>query len=124
MKTISKWLTAAVGITAVLFIFACNKNNSSNSNPSIPKGESQVSLYMMDGPIQFDSVFIDIRQVLVEVDTATTESAPDVPGQWDPGYCGWGRGPQNKSIIWDTLTITPGLYNLLALRNGTDTLLG
>jgi len=120
----STWLTAAVGVTAVLLIFACNKSNSTNSNPGIPKGQSQVSLYMMDGPIQFDSVLIDIRQVLVEVDTATTQSAPDYPGQWDPGYCGWGRGPSNKSVIWDTLAITPGLYNLLALRNGTDTLLG
>jgi len=123
MKTISAWLTAAVGVTAVLFIFACNKNNSSNSNSSIPKGQSQVSLYMMDGPIQFDSVLIDIRQVVVEVDTATTESAPDYPNQWDNNYCGWGRGPSNKSLVWDTLSITPGIYNLLALRNGTDTLL-
>ncbi len=124
MKTISAWLTAAVGATAVLFIFACNKNNSSNSNPNIPKGQSQVSLYMMDGPIQFDSVLIDIRQVVVEVDTATTESTPDNPGQWGNNYCGWGRGPSNKSLVWDTLSITPGIYNLLALRNGTDTLLG
>jgi hypothetical protein len=124
MKTISAWLTAAVGATAVLFIFACNKNNSSNSNSSIPKGQSQVSLYMMDGPIQFDSVLIDIRQVVVEVDTATTESTPDNPDQWGNNYCGWGRGPSNKSLVWDTLSITPGIYNLLALRNGTDTLLG
>jgi hypothetical protein len=123
MKTISAWLTAATGLTVVLLVFACNKNNSSNSNPNIPKGQSQVSLYMMDGPVQLDSVLIDIRQVLVEVDTATTNSAPDYPNQWGDNWCGFGRGPSNKSVVWDTLSITPGIYNLLALRNGTDTLL-
>jgi Domain of unknown function (DUF4382) len=123
MKTMIAWLTAASGITAVLFIFACNKTSSAKSGSNIPAGQSQLSVYMMDGPIQADSVLLDITQVRVEVDTATTESAADNPNQWDANYCGWGRGPSNKSLIWDTLSITPGIYNLLALRNGTDTLL-
>jgi hypothetical protein len=123
MKTISAWLTAFVGLTALLSIVACHKMNSSNSNPNIPKGESQLSVYMMDAPVQYDSVLINIQQVVVEVDTSTTQSSPDNPRQWDDDWCGWGRGPSNKSVIWDTLNITPGIYNLLALRNGTDTLL-
>ena len=123
MKTATKWLLSASGVTAILLFFACSKNSSSNSNPNIPKGQSQVSLYMMDGPINFDSVLIDIRQVVVEIDTATTQTAADQPNQWDAGYCGFGRSASNKSVIWDTLTVTPGIYNLLALRNGTDTLL-
>jgi hypothetical protein len=123
MKTISSWLTAASGIIAALFIFACNKTSSTKSNSNIPAGQSQLSVYMMDGPIQMDSVLLDITQVRVEVDTATTEGAADNPNQWDANYCGWGRGPSNKSLVWDTLSITPGIYNLLALRNGTDTLL-
>lgn len=123
MKTISSWVTAASGIIAALFIFACNKSSSTKSNSSIPAGQSQLSVYMMDGPIQMDSVFLDITQVRVEVDTATTQGAADNPNQWNSDYCGWGRGPSNKSLIWDTLSITPGIYNLLALRNGTDTLL-
>jgi Domain of unknown function (DUF4382) len=123
MKTATTWLLTASGVTAILLFFACSKNSSSNSNPNIPKGQSQVSLYMMDGPIDFDSVLIDIRQVVVEVDTGTTQNAADQPNQWDAGYCGFGRSASNKSVIWDTLSITPGIYNLLALRNGTDTLL-
>ena len=118
----SVWLTGLVGIT-VLTIVACNKTGSS-SNSNIPPGKSQVSLYMMDGPALFDSVLIDVRQVTVEVDTASRQSDQDQEGEWDEGYCGYGRGPANKSVIWDTLNITPGVYNLLALRNGTDTLLG
>ncbi len=123
MKTASTRLLCASGAAAALLFFACSKSSSSNSNPNIPKGQSQVSLYMMDGPINFDSVLIDIRQVIVEIDTATTQSAADQPNQWDAGYCGFGRSASNKSVIWDTLAITPGIYNLLALRNGTDTLL-
>lgn len=123
MKTISAWLIAASGITAALFIFACNKSSSTKSNATIPAGQSKLSVYMMDGPIQMDSVLLDITQVRVEVDTASTQTTADNPNQWNSNYCGWGRGPSNSSVIWDTLTITPGIYNLLALRNGTDTLL-
>jgi hypothetical protein len=124
MKTVTKWLAATVCATSMLVFFACNKSNNSNSNPNIPKGQSQVSLYMMDGPINFYKVLIDIRQVRVEVDTATTQNAPDQDDQWDNNYCGYHRTASNKSVIWDTLSITPGVYNLLDLRNGADTLLG
>lgn len=115
----------AIGLALMLFLiaYACTKDRSTGSNPNIPAGKSQVSVFMMDAPIAFDSVLIDIRQVVVEVDTAATPNTPDVPGQWDNGYCGWHRDNHNKSLIWDTLNITPGVYNLLALRNGADTLL-
>jgi hypothetical protein len=124
MKTVTKWLASGSVVTAAIFIFAsCSKNNSSSSNPNVPPGKSQMSIYMMDGPIAFAKVMIDIRQVVVEIDTATAQTAPDVDDQWDAGYCGWHRTTSNKSVIWDTLNITPGVYNLLDLRNGTDTLL-
>ncbi|HMI61632.1 MAG TPA: DUF4382 domain-containing protein, partial [Puia sp.] len=123
MKTVKKWLIAGSGITALLLFIACNKNNSSTSNPNIPKGQSQVSVYMMDDPIQLAKVLIDIRQITVEVDTAAKQSDADHDDQWDNNYCGWHRDQSNKSVIWDTLSITPGVYDLLQLRNGTDTLL-
>jgi hypothetical protein len=130
MKTVTKWLTTpqrvvgTLAVVAAVFIFiACNKSNSSNSNPNIPKGQSQVSMYMMDGPMSFYKVLIDIRQVTVEIDTATTQNAADEDDQWDDNYCGFHRTTSNRSVIWDTLSITPGVYNLLDLRNGTDTLL-
>jgi hypothetical protein len=78
---------------------------------------------MMDDPIQFSKVLIDIRQVAVQIDTADQQSDADHDDQWDDGYCGWHRDKSNKSVIWDTLSITPGVYDLLQLRNGTDTLL-
>src|ERR1700744_827617 len=125
MKTKSSWLATATGAAAVFLLIACNKNNNSgNSNPNIPQGKSQVSLFMMDDPIQLSSVLIDIRQVLVEVDTANKQNSPDNNDQWGDDFFGFGRGSSNKSVVWDTLSITPGVYDLLQLRNGTDTLLG
>src|SRR5580698_2926777 len=101
MKTTTKRLLGVSSAAAILLFFACSKSSSSSSNPNIPKGQSQVSLYMMDGPVSFDSVLIDIRQVTVEIDTATTQSAADQPNQWDAGYCGFNRTASNKSVIWD-----------------------
>src|SRR5580704_5667568 len=102
MKTMSGWLTAFVGITTVISIVACNKNNSANSNPNIPKGESQLSVYMTDAPVQYDSVLINVQMVVVEVDTSTKQSDPDDPHQWDDDWCGRGRDRSDKSVIWDT----------------------
>jgi hypothetical protein len=123
MKTVTKWLAAGFGIAALLLFIACNKNSSSSSNPNIPKGQSQVSVYMMDDPIQFSKVLIDIRQITVEVDTAAKQSDPDADDQWDDNYYGEHRDQNHPSVIWDTLSIKPGVYDLLQLRNGTDTLL-
>lgn len=123
MKTVTKWLAAGTGISALLIFFACNKSNSSSSNPNIPKGQSQVSVYMMDDPIAMTKVLIDIRQITVEVDTAAKQTDSDRDDQWDDNYWGWHRDQDHKSVIWDTLSIKPGVYDLLQLRNGTDTLL-
>lgn len=119
MKTNLKWLLAAAGIAMTCIVFtACNKENSL-SNPS-PNGAAQLSVYMMDDPIAFTKVLIDIKQVAVKVDTAAHRDDNDDNHQWNDDYRGCKNG---NSAIWDTLSITPGVYDLLKLRNGTDTLL-
>jgi hypothetical protein len=126
MKTKTKWLAASCGISVLLLIFACNKDmgpsNGSGTN-QVPNGKEKVSVILMDGPVQFDSVLIDIRQVAVEVDTAQNQMAPDNPIFFGFDFFGFGRNRNNPSLIWDTLSITPGIYDLLQLRNGVDTLL-
>jgi Domain of unknown function (DUF4382) len=124
MKTIALRLAACSGVAALLLFISCNKDNSAGSNSGIPAGKSQVSIYMMDGPIDFSKVLVDIRQVVVLIDTSLTQSDVDNPNQWDDNWCGWGRNPNDKSVFWDSLSITPGVYDLLQLRNGIDTLLG
>lgn len=131
MKTVTKRLMTPkrvigtlAGAAAVLVFFACNKSNSSSSNPNIPKGSSQVSAYMLDGPGDFFKVLIDIRQISIEVDTAMKQSDQDNDDQWDDNYDGEHRDADHKSVIWDTLSIAPGVYDILSLRNGVDTLIG
>jgi hypothetical protein len=124
MKTAAKWLAVGSSMALLFFIYSCSKENSSGSNANIPPGQSRLSVYMMDDPVSFYKVLIDIRQVAVEIDTATGQDSPDNNDQWNNNYCGFGRNEHNRSVIWDTLDITPGVYNLLDLRNGTDTLLG
>jgi hypothetical protein len=123
MKTASKWLAAGCGITAILVFLACNKNNSSGSNPNIPAGKSQLSVFMMDDPSQFTKVLIDIRQVVIEIDTSAKQTDPDADDEWDDSFHGEHHDNDHSSVIWDTLSIKPGVYDLLSLRNGTDTLL-
>ena len=124
MKTVTKRLVAACGVTAVLLFFACKKENSSSSNPNIPKGQSQLSVALTDGPGDFFKVLIDIRQIAIQVDTASKQKDEDNDDQWDDDYNGEHRDAGHKSVIWDTLSIKPGVYDLLSLRNGVDTLIG
>ncbi|HEY4150438.1 MAG TPA: DUF4382 domain-containing protein [Chitinophagaceae bacterium] len=119
MKTKTTWLAAGAGsLIACMLFFACKKDNSASSN--IPSGKAQMSIVMMDAPISFYKVLIDIKQVAVLIDTAAGHNDPDLPHEWDNDY----RGCHNSNtLIWDTLSVTPGVYDLLQLRNGTDTLL-
>jgi hypothetical protein len=124
MKTSANWLAWGSGIAFLFLVYSCSKDNSSGSSAGVPPGESKVSVFLTDAPASFYKVMVDIKQVAVEIDTAASQNSQDVPGQWDDNYCGFGRRADNKSLIWDTLDITPGVYNLLDLQNGTDTLLG
>jgi hypothetical protein len=124
MKTTTKWLAASCGILILILFLDCNKENSSpGANQAIPPGKERISVVLMDDPVQFDSVLIDIRQVAVEVDTGQHQGDPDDPDCWDDDFFGFGRHHENSSVLWDTLTVTPGVYDLLQLRNGMDTLL-
>lgn len=110
---------------AVLFFLACNKSNSTGSNPNIPPGKSQLTISMMDGPVSFKKVLIDIRQVAVLIDTSSKQSDADEDDEWEDNFRGRheDRDGNHSSLIWDTLNIKPGVYDLLKLRNGADTLL-
>jgi len=119
MKTKKPWLSALASfILLSVFFAACNKENSGNSAGTTDK--PSLSVYMMDDPVIFTKVLIDIKQVAVKIDTAAHHGDADNDHQWNDDYPGCRNG---KSAIWDTLAIKPGVYDLLQLRNGTDTLL-
>jgi hypothetical protein len=96
--------------TGAIVFYACSKDKSENS--TVPSGKQELSLYLTDGPTDFfDKVNIDIKSVKVLVDTCDKSRR---------------RRDDDDSVqckVWDSLTITPGVYDLLSLRNGIDTLL-
>jgi len=115
---------------AVLLAFAvmeaCKKDNSASVS-TIPPNQQKVSLFLSDDPGLFDKVLLDIRKVEVLVDTC---GKTDDDGWDDKDRCWWDedhdhdRTPKADSCqLWDSLGIHPGIYDLLTLRNGADTLL-
>ncbi len=121
MKIRKKNITGATALLAFLSLlfFACKKNVTTPASSSSPR---QVSLYLTDDPCQYDSVFIDIRYVEIKIDTSQ---------HMNDDHYGDNEDDHNEDHhhhdqygLWDTLSIRPGVYNILKLRNGIDTLLG
>lgn len=109
---------ALIALLSLLF-FACKKNVTSIASSSSPR---QMALYLTDDPCQYDSVFIDIQNVEVKVDTSQHMNDDHFEDNKDDHEEDHHHGDQFGS--WDTLAIRPGVYNILNLRNGIDTLLG
>ncbi|OQP54664.1 hypothetical protein A4H97_22130 [Niastella yeongjuensis] len=108
MRSLFSYVTI-VAAGAIVF-YACSKDKSDSS--TVPSGKQELSLYLTDGPTDFfDKVNIDIKSVKVLVDTCDKTRR---------------RRDDDDSVqckVWDSLSITPGVYDLLSLRNGIDTLL-
>ena len=117
MKKTHILFTAMMAIIATVIMTACNKNTSAEVNT----GEKQeFSLYLTDGPGIFDQVLIDIKAIKVLVDTSSDTRRHDTTN--------WVRVGANdlkkdSSLVWETLGIKPGVYDILKLRNGADTLM-
>lgn len=111
----------AVAALLLTGMYACNKDTSASNAPNA--NQQKLNIYLSDGPGYFDAVNLDIKSVEVLVDTCNVDSS-DVDDK--PNRCGWDNGKwDNKHCtVWDSLDIRAGVYNLLDLRNGTDTLLG
>jgi len=104
-----------------VIIYACSKD-SSNEPAAVPPGQQRVNLMLTDDPGLFDKVFLDIQKVEVLVDTCAQSREDD---RWDDrDRCGWWEDRRDKDDsceVWDSLGIRPGVYDVLALRNGVDT---
>jgi hypothetical protein len=115
-------LLAAIAIVSASAIFvACTKGTSTEGSTPTASQQS-VSLYLTDGPGLFNNVFLDIRSVEVLVDTAKDTREHD--------HCDWDsigdrddKKPDTASLIWSKLNFKAGIYDVLKLRNGVDTLI-
>jgi hypothetical protein len=110
MRNLGKMMMIAIG-SAIIF-YACSKEDSSGNSSTVPAGKQELNLYLTDGPGFFDKVLIDIKSIKVLVDTC--DKSRRRRDYFDS---------TKTCAIWDSLTFTPGVYDLLSLRNGIDTLL-
>lgn len=105
---------AAVAVAAVFLFSACQKSASSPSSSTTSGSKQNLSLYLTDGPGFFDSVFINIKSVSILLDTCAKDSSRrDYFNRNTDAACG--------DLV--SLDLAAGEYNVLALRNGIDTLL-
>lgn len=112
MKTTSKLVALLmVAFAGAILFYACSKNDASSEDKPVPEGKQKISLYLTDGPDFFDQVLIDIQSVKVLVDTCDKTR----------GWRNW-DDRKDSCLVWDSLDIRPGVYDLLTLRNGIDTL--
>ncbi len=120
MKTGDKLLFYPLLILAMaLFFYSCQKEVSGGGN-NIPAGKTKLSVFLTDGPLDFQKVLVDIQRIEVKIDTCRRHEDDDHDG---PGCDDDHDSLSSRCEIWDTLDINPGVYDLLTLRNGTDTLL-
>jgi len=85
---------AALLITTSFVFFACSKENTDRNGTNF-------KVLLTDNPALYDSVNIDIREVRVNFND---DSSGNNPG-------------------WINMSTNAGVYNLLTLQNGVDTLL-
>jgi len=117
--TTHAWVAGLIMLASATVFNACQKEVS-DDNKNIPPGNAKLSVFLTDGPTDYQKVLIDIQSIAVKLDTCRRNHDDDhnYPGCDDDhdqinGHC----------EIWDTLNINPGVYDLLRLRNGLVTLL-
>src|SRR6187455_2201009 len=99
MKTITLKAVIACSFSIAIIIAACQKETAPSQPTNIPAGQNHLSVFLTDDQsLVFDSIFVDIQMLEVKVEQS------------------------NGAEHWDTLTIRPGIYNILKFRNGVDTL--
>lgn len=120
------------GLLTALFticlLFSCQKETADNN---IPEGRQRVRIRLSDNPVNFDAVNVEILrvEVLVAPDSCRNRSGEDDDddGRGDDRGCHYDSDRDHdddyRCLVWDTLDIRPGVYNLLDLTNGADTLL-
>lgn len=84
---------------ALLAFASCTKQNASSGSTT----PTPLNIYLTDAPGDYKAVWVDIQKIYVNASSDTSSSDTS----------GWVEAP----------VLRPGLYNLLDLRNGVDTVL-
>lgn len=112
-------LPSIIFVCSLLFFASCKKTSVDATSTQNRK----LSVLLTDDPSQYDSVLVDIRYVEVKVDTSKAHENDDQFGDADKDDDD-DHVHHDQFGKWDTLSISPGVYNLAALRNGVNVTLG
>jgi hypothetical protein len=115
-------------LSLITLFYACQKDGSltdAGGAGSIPAGKAKLSIFLTDGPLDFQKVLVDIQSIDVKVDTCHHFGDPDDDNgeHHDGDHHDGDHDSASHCIVWTALQIHPGVYDLLKLRNGADTLL-
>ena len=117
MKKTNLFVVATLMAIVSLVAVACNKSTSVENGPGI----QEVNFMLTDGPGSYDNVFIDIKSLQIVIDTAREGSRKRDTCNWD--HIGSHRESRRDSgLVWTTIPIKAGVYDILKFRNGLDTL--
>lgn len=115
------FVLSSLFIALIVGLSACKKENFFTT-----AGTQLVTVKLNDDPItDLTNVWIDIQYVEVKIDTADDHGQhhDDDYYEGDKDDDDDHKGGRDEFGYWDTLAISPGLYDVLALRNGLDTTL-
>lgn len=96
MKRLNFLVITAFAVLTTFIVASCDKNNDDN-NQNTNSNKATVHIMLTDAPAVYDAVYVDIQEVQLNSEAE-----------------GWITVPLEN----------PGIYNLLDLSNGMDTLLG
>ena len=118
MKTrFSAFAVILSALVSLLFFYSCQKEIAGNA---IPAGKTKLAVFLTDGPTDYQQVLVDIQRIDIKIDTCRRNEDDDHDGH---GCDDDHDSLNNHCEIWQNLSINPGVYDLLKLRNGLDTLL-
>ncbi|TDW97270.1 DUF4382 domain-containing protein [Dinghuibacter silviterrae] len=113
MKSMKWFSLAALCVGGAIVVFSACQKSSSSAGSSVPANQQKFNMYLTDGPVNFQQVNIDIESIAVEVEADSCVNS----GVW-----GNRDNDDTACFHWDSLNITPGVYNILNFKNGIDTL--
>lgn len=109
------------GLPLLLFSFLLALASCSKSG--VNESASTLQVYLTDGPGEYDAVNIDIQKVEVKVDTSAKHKNDDNFGHSDADGDDHLQRRDDYGY-WVDLNVTPGVVDVLALRNGIEQKLG
>lgn len=126
MKTISLFKRATAPVVLATLLFASCKKADLPSSPSVntsPAVQKEFSVFLSDAPADLQQVFIDIQKVEIKELTSAEISLDDNILLNDVNADDNGQ-ISDEFGSWKTLPFSSQQIDVLALRNGNETLLG